>query len=137
MLSGGATGALVRVLQCIEAARRWPELLREVVVVALGKRTGGSILVGLATAPYRIRARIRYLDCWNILETGLQRPFFAAATGVGVAGAVFDASLACEATAARGDESACTLADLQQVYENIEIADFAIGGRRMGVPLHV
>ena len=100
-------------------------MLREVVAVALGKKTGGCRLVGLATAIYRIWARIRYLDCRCVLEGRLQRPFFAAAPGVGAAAAVFDAAIDCEAIVEGGDEAACTLVDLSQFYEHVEISDFA------------
>ena len=134
MLSSGAVKALANIFDVIEAARRWPMLLREVVAVALGKATGGCRLIGLATAPYRIWARVRYLDCKCIWESRLQRPFFAAAPGVGAAAAVFDAAFDCEAAVAGGDEVACTLVDLKQFYEHVEIAEFAKGGRLLGVP---
>ena len=60
--------------------------------MALGKKAGGCRLIGLATALYRIWAKIRYLDCRAVLEERLKRPFFAAAPGAGAARAAFEAA---------------------------------------------
>ena len=137
LLSSGAQRALCKLLACIEAVRRWPMLLREVIAVALGKKSGGCRLIGLATAIYRIWAKVRYYDCRAIMEARLKRPYFAAAPGVGAAKAAFDATLAGEVAAAEGHESACVLADLKQFYEHVEVPDFALGARNLGLPLEV
>ena len=107
------------------------------VAVALGKKTGGCRLIGLATAVYGIWARVRYLDCRLALEAGLKRPCFAAAPGVGAAKAAFEAAFVGEAAAARGLDSACTLVDLRQFYEHIEVMEFATGARSLGLPLKI
>ncbi len=63
--SVAARRALATILNAIELLRRWPNRVREVIEVALGKKGGGSRLIGLTTAVYRIWERIRYEDCRN------------------------------------------------------------------------
>ncbi len=41
MLSREAKGSLARIFEAIEAFTRWPELLREILEVAIGKKTWG------------------------------------------------------------------------------------------------
>ena len=71
------------------------------------------------------------------MEARLKRPYFAAAPGVGAARAAFDACFAGEAAIAQDKESASTLADLKQFYEHVEVMEFAVGARRLGLPLEI
>ncbi len=117
MLSMHAKRGLGRVFALVEALRRWPALLREVTEVAIGKKAGGSRLIGLAAALYRIWARARYADCRIVLETRIDRPFLAAAPGKGAIRAAYNEAWANEAAAARGEETATTIVDLKAFYE--------------------
>ncbi len=137
MLSLPAKKGLSRVLTLIESLRRWPPLLREVTEVAIGKKAGGSRLIGLAAALYRIWARARYADCRIVLETRIERPFLAAAPGKGAVRAAYNEAWANEAAAARGDETATTIVDLKAFYEHITLAEITDGALQFGVPTSV
>ncbi len=134
MLSLPAKRGLSRVLALIESLRRWPALLREVTEVAIGKKAGGSRLIGLAAALYRIWARARYADCRIVLETRIERPFLAAAPGKGAVRAAYNESWANEAAAARGEETATTIVDLKAFYEYITLAEITDGAMQFGIP---
>ncbi len=134
MLSTPAKAGLGRVLEAIERLRRWPELLREVIEVAIGKKTGGSRLIGLAAALYRLWAKARYADCRIILETRIERPFLAAAPGKGAVRAAFNEGWTNEVAAANGDETATTIVDLKAFYEFITLSEMLDGAMQFGVP---
>ncbi len=134
LLSRAARRALCTVLSSIEAARRWPASLREVVEVALAKRAGGSRLIGLAPTLYRLWARIRYRDCRALLEDRIERPFLTAAPKRGAARAAFEAARTCEVAIARDQCAAASLFDVSRYYEFIEPAEYAASAARFGVP---
>ncbi len=135
--SKGARRALAGILMAIERRMRWPEALRVVVSVAIGKRAGGARLIGISTAIYRLWARIRYFDCRRILEERIARPFFAAAPHRGAERAAFEASLDAETASARGLVSATSSVDMKKFYENIAVTDFAKGALEQGIPFVV
>ncbi len=134
LLTTGARRALCLLLQLIETARRWPSSLREVVEVALSKRTGGSRLIGLAPTLYRLWARVRYQDCRSILEDRIERPYLAAAPKRGAVRAAFDAARSCEIAVARNSFAAATILDIAQYYEFIEASEYAASAAKFGVP---
>ncbi len=134
MLSRGGRNGLCRILSAIEACKRWPDVLRWVSSVALGKRTGGARLIGISSTIYRLWARIRYQHCRSVLESRIERPFFAAAPHRGAERTAFDASLAAEAAAARSLHTAASSVDMKKCYENITVAEYAQGAHDQGVP---
>ncbi len=134
LASRGARAALGRLLAVIEAARRWPGSLRAVIEVALAKRSGGARLIGLATTVYRVWARIRYMDCRNLLEQRIERPYLAAAPKRGAARAGFEAARLCEVAAARDHSAAGTMVDVAQFYEFIEPVDYVRSALSFGLP---
>ena len=137
LLSDQAADALATLLTAIEHIRRWPEVIRSFVEVALGKKSGGSRLIGLGAAPYRIWARTRYLDVKAALEPRLKRPFLSAALGRGAARAAFDTTWAVEQAAAKQQSAATTSADLTQFYEHVRVVEFAHGACSFGVPMRI
>ncbi len=134
LLASGAKAALIRIFRCIEKFRRWPWSIRSVVEIALGKKAGGSRLIGLATSLYRLWTRVRYADCCSVLEARVARPYLTAAPGRGAARAAFDAAFETEAAAARGEVAATTCFDLRQYFEQVTVEEIALGGRRFGLP---
>ncbi len=127
-LSDAALKALCRLFEVIERARRWPNLQRSVLEVALGKKTGGARLIGLTTALDRVWSKVRYADCRTVLEGSIERPFLAAAPGKGAGRAAFEQAWKAEESWARGEEAATTMVDLSSFYEHITIAELAVGG---------
>ncbi len=136
-LSNAAREALAQLLMQFEKYKRWPHILRSVIEIARGKKTGGSRLVGLSTTVYRLWARARYADIREVIERRLSRPYLAAAPGRGAAQAVFEQSWEAEAAAAIGEQSATTLVDFEKYYECIEISEVAEGARIAGIPLQI
>ncbi len=134
LLSDAARVALARIFMCIERRGRWPDMLRGVTAVALGKKAGGSRLIGLAVALYRIWARLRHNDVKEALEARLSRPYFAAAPGIGAERAAAGAALFCEAARARGQTAAVSTVDISKYYEQVEFTEVADGGVALGVP---
>ncbi len=133
-LSRGGRHGLCRLLHTIEKFRRWPECMREIIEVALGKKSGGSRLIGLATAVYRIWARARYLDCRAIMEARVERPFLAAAPRRGARVAATDQAWGAEAAWAKGETAATTIIDFKSFYEFIDVAELADGSKQYGMP---
>ncbi len=136
-LSRAARRALLRLLRAIEAARRWPLLLRSVIEIALGKKGGGARLVGQATAIYRGWAKLRFVDIRRTLEGRIARPYLPAAPGRGALHAAFDLSFDAEVAKSRGRQSASTCFDLKQYYEQVEVAEIARGCKRHGLPREI
>ncbi len=133
-LSKGGRHGLCRLLHAIEKYRRWPECMREIIEVALGKKSGGSRLIGLATAVYRIWARARYLDCRAIMEARVERPYLAAAPRKGARAAAADQAWGAEAAWAKGETAATTIIDFKTFYEFINAAELADGSKQFGLP---
>ncbi len=133
-VSSDARKALLRLLRAIEAARRWPMLLRSVIEIALGKKGGGARLVGQASAVYRIWAKLRFIDVRRTLEERIARPYLPAAPGRGALSAAFDLALDAEVARSRGRQSASTCFDLKQYYEQVEVAEVAKGCKKHGLP---
>ncbi len=134
LLTAKAKCALIMLFDAFERFRRWPDTIRSVVEIALGKKTGGSRLIGLTTSMYRLWSKIRYSDCCFIIERRISRPYLPAAPGRGAARATFDAAFAAEAATARGEVTATTCFDLKQYYEQITMEELAHGAKRFGVP---
>ncbi len=137
LLSVAALDALAKLFMVIEARGRWPDTLRLITGVALGKKAGGSRLIGLAVALYRIWARLRHEDTKEALEARLSRTFLAAAPGVGAERAAAGAALFCEAAHARGHAAAVSTADISKYYEQVEYVEVAGGGVALGIPREV
>ena len=136
-LSADAKAGLARLLGAIERYKRWPDVLREVLERAIGKKSGGSRLVGLATSLYRLWAKCRYADCRAVMETRIARPFLAAAPGRGAEKASFECAWEAEAAHARGQFAATTQLDFVQFFDHIDMASVADGARQMGLPMCV
>ncbi len=134
MLSDAALQALVLILNGIEQDQRWPGTLRGVAAIALAKKTGGSRLIGVTGAVYRLWAKLRYDDVREQLEARLARPFMSAAPGIGAERAAVEAALNGELAIARGEVSATTLVDLKKYYEQIGFGEFANGSAAVGIP---
>ncbi len=134
ILTRAARRALCLLLELTKEARRWPGAIREVVEVALSKRTGGSRLVGLSPTVYRLWARVRYRDCRAVLEERIERPFLAAAPKRGAVRAAFEAARVTEAAVARDQSAAATLLDVAQYYEYIEPVEYAVSAVNFGLP---
>ncbi len=137
LVSRGARAALITLMEVFEKCRRWPASIRNVIEIALAKKSGGSRLIGLTTSLYRIWSRLRYADCCAIIEQRVKRPYLSAAPGHGAAKAAFDASFDAEAAAARGDATATTCFDLKQYYEQVSMEELAHGAKRFGLPMVV
>ncbi len=137
LLSHGALAALAAIFEAIERERRWPDLLRRVTAVALGKKTGGARLIGLATSLYRIWARLRYGDIKEELEARLSRRFLMAAPGMGAQRAAASASLFAEAAIARKEAAATTTVDISKFYEQVGFVEFADGALALGIPMEI
>ncbi len=137
LLSRGALDALASIFEAIEGARRWPDLLRRVTAVALGKKTGGARLIGLATSLYRVWARLRYSDIKEELEARLSRRFLMAAPGMGAQRAAASASLFAEAATARRDAAATTTVDISKFYEQVGFVEYADGALALGIPMAI
>ncbi len=136
-LSDDAIKAMATMFNCIERLRRWPECIREVVEVALGKKAGGCRLVGLAATAYRIWSRVRYWDIRQVMENRIARPFLAAAPGMGVTRAVMDQAWGSEVAWSKDEVAATTIIDFKSFYEYITIAEIADGGKQFGMPASV
>ncbi len=134
LVSRACRGALAQILMAIERRMRWPDALREVVEVALGKKTGGARLIGLTSSVYRVWARLRHADCRATLEGRIARPFLSAAPGRGAERAAFDIARQTEVAAAQGDQSAGTLLDIARFYEVIEPSEVAVAAKSFGLP---
>ncbi len=133
-LTTGAKKGLAAILNHIEDTRMWPSILRGTLAVALSKKGGGSRLIGLTMAIYRIWSRIRYRDVQGALEARLSRPFLTAAPGEGTARAAATASLLGEAAHGRGEAAATTLADIAKFYKQIEFVELVQGAAAFGLP---
>ncbi len=136
-LSQGALEGLAQLMELFEQQQRWADIAREVIEVGRSKKGGGARLVGLGTTLYRIWARLRYDHTREIMERRVERPYLPAAPGKGAIRAVLDLALAGEAARAKGHESATTTFDLRQYYEQVDIAEFARGARKFGLPLQI
>ncbi len=134
MMSWWAREALAFLLNFIEKGRRWPDVLRCVVEVALGKKAGGARLIGLAPALYRLWARVRYMDIRAALEHRIARPFLDAAPGRGATRSVLDAAWAAELAHTRKEGVATAIVDIKQYDEWIEPAEVLRGCRRHDIP---
>ncbi len=137
LLSHGALNALASIFEAIERDRKWPHLLRRVTAVALGKKTGGARLIGLATSLYRVWARLRYSDIKEELEARLSRRFLMAAPGMGAQRAAASASLFAEAAAARREAAATTTVDIAKFYEQVGFVEYADGALALGIPMEI
>ncbi len=129
-----ARSALASLLTAIERVARWPHLLRWVSAVALGKKAGGARLIGIASAIYRIWAKMRYCDCKVLLESRIARPYLAAAPGKGAEQALFRVNWSAEVATSAGRVMAATMVDVEKFYEYITVAEFASEAIRQGVP---
>ncbi len=134
LLSLPARRALTRLYEVFEHLRRWPHILRLIIEIALAKKTGGSRLIGLATAVFRLWAKCRYADCRAVMEERVARTYLPAAPGRGALSAAFDLSFDAEAAAARGESAATTCFDLRQYFERITMHELAQGAKRHGLP---
>ncbi len=134
LLSRAARRQLARILNLVERVMRWPRTARAVIAVALTKKSGGSRLVGVATAIYRWWARARYMHCRKALEQRIARPFLSAAPQRGAMKAAFELAFAAELAVSRNEQVATTMVDMAQFYENIRADEYFRGGRRFGVP---
>ncbi len=134
LLTRDAREALGRILMIVEWHMRWPEALRQVIAVAIGKKTGGARLIGLASSIYRLWARVRLTECSAILESRIDRPFLTAAPGKGAARAAFEVSRVAEVAAAKGQSVAGTALDIAQFYEHIAPDEYAKAARTFGLP---
>ena len=112
-------------------------LARSVIEVALGKKSGGSRLVGIGVATYRIWARVRYRDCCEIIESRIARPYLFAAPSKGASNALVDAAFHGEVANAKGHSTAASLVDLAKFYEVIEVSEFAKPGIQLGIPIEI
>ncbi len=119
--SRGARLALVRLLQAFERLRRWPELLRTVIEIAIPKKLGGSRLIGLATAIYRIWTKLRYQDLKFVMESRVSRRFLPAAPGQGAGRAAFDQTFEAECATAVGRHMATLTFDMKRFYEQVTL----------------
>ena len=133
-MSCGARAALAWILNQIEYRRRWPAMIREVVAVALPKKTGGCRLIGLATALYRIWAKVRYNDCRKIIEERISRPFLASAPRRGAIDAAFEIAWNTEHAAARGYQAAGVLVDFKSYFDHLGHDEYAKGALVHGLP---
>ncbi len=133
-LSTGAKRALAHLLMWIEALMKWPTAARGALAIALSKKSGGSRLIGIIVALYRLWSKLRYADLQEALEARLSRPFLAAAPGRGAARAAATASLLAEAAWARGEAAATTSADIAKFYEQISYEELAHGALAFGIP---
>ncbi len=134
-LARGALDGLARLMEIFEQLQRWADIVREVIEVGRSKKGGGARLVGLGTTVYRVWARLRFDHIRDTMERRVERSYLPAAPGRGAINAVLDLALADEAARARGHESATTSFDLRQYYEQVDIAEFARGARKFGLPL--
>ncbi len=134
LLTRLAREGLARVLKLIERCMRWPKVARAVIAVALAKKTGGSRLVGVSTALYRLWAKIRYSQCRTILEGRISRPFLTAAPQRGAEKAAFELAYAAEVAMADGDQTATTMVDMAQFFEHVRADEYHRGGRQVGIP---
>ncbi len=134
MLSRDARSALAQMLRSVEAVRRWPNILREVLAVALGKKEGGCRLIGLATGIYRLWAKLRFFDCRGALEKRLHRPFLTAAPGMCALEGAFQDAWKGELAAAKGMDACGIMVDMKSYYEHIEVKEYAMTALEFGVP---
>ncbi len=133
-LPAEAKEGLAMLLMFIERVMKWPSMARGVIAVALSKKGGGSRLIGLLTALYRLWAKLRYEDVQEALESRLARPFLAAAPGEGAAKAAAVAALLGESAWARGEVAATTLADVAKFYEQVTFDEIVQGAAAFGIP---
>ena len=108
-MSSGAREALAWLLNQFETRKRWLEMIRDVLMIVGPKKIGGSRLIGLANAIYRVWAKIRYNDCRQILEHPLSRQFLASAPRRGAIDAAFDIAWDAESASAKGQQATCVL----------------------------
>ncbi len=137
LLTMQAIRALARLLMRIERSHRWPSTLRGVVAAAIAKRTGGSRLIGVAGAIYRLWTKVRYDDIKEQVESRLARPFLSAAPGVGAERAAVEAALFAEVATARGLGSAISIVDMSQYFEQITHSELASGAAAFGLPRQI
>ncbi len=108
--------------------------MRSIIEIALGKKSGGSRLIGLATALYRIWSKERFADIRCVMESRVARPYLPAAPGRGAMAAAFELSFDAETAHAKGQAAASTSFDLKQYYEQVSISELARGAKRFGMP---
>ncbi len=116
LLSEGALLALAAILEMVELLGAWPKQLDLVMMPLLPKPKGGYRPIGLLPGLYRLWAKSRRAeaDRW---EAQHQRPFFAAAAGVGPMDAVWRQAARQEAEVTRGHEAAAVMEDMESFYE--------------------
>ena len=134
LLSQGALNYLASLLEAFEREARLPKPLAGTVSVAIAKKSGGSRLIGVATALYRVWSRVRYGHMRDELEARLSRSFLAAAPMQGAQSAVAELALRAEQAQLKGHESAAALVDISKFYESLSLEDIAVAAHYFGVP---
>ncbi len=134
LLSRDALAALVLLLTAIEGDQQWPNTLRGVAAVALAKKSGGSRLIGVTGAVYRLWAKIRYDDIREELEARLARPFLSAAPGMGAERSAVEVALFAEQAHAREEVAATSLVDIAKYFEQITFDELINGAAAVGLP---
>ncbi len=134
LLSRDALAALVLLLTAIEGDQQWPSTLRGVAAVALAKKSGGSRLIGVTGAVYRLWAKIRYDDIREEIEARLARPYMSAAPGIGAERSAVEVALFAEQAHAREEVAATSLVDIAKYFEQITFDELINGAAAVGLP---
>ena len=134
LLSHSALVQLAGLMEQVEGFGALPPAATGTVAVALAKKSGGSRLIGVASAFYRLWSRIRYAHVREALEARLARHFLAAAPSQGAQRAVTELALKAEQAQLRGLEAAASLVDISKFYESLTLQDVACAADYFGIP---
>ncbi len=132
-VSDGGLRALAIIFEVIERSSRWPSQISLVTTPMIGKPKGGHRLVGKLSGAYRVwsKARRPFAEDW---EARNDRPFFAAASGIGPVDAVYRQAMRQEAAGASGQAAATVLEDMEAFYETVDRELLLHEARVLGFP---
>ncbi len=127
---------LATLLAAIESSAKWPTEISLTTMPLIGKPKGGHRAIGKLAALHRVWAKARrpLAAAW---EAEHDRPYFAAAAGVGPIDAVYRQAMRQEAACANGDAAAVILEDMESFYETINRDLLLVEAQALGFPLNL
>ncbi len=133
LVSDQGLSTLSTLLAAVEKSAMWPTQVALTTMPLIGKPRGGHRTIGKLSALYRIWAKARrpLAAEWEVKN---DRPFFAAAAGVGPIDAVYKQALRQEAACADGESAAVILDDMEAFYEGINREALLEEAQAVGFP---
>ncbi len=133
LISDEGLGVLATILAAVERAGTWPTQTTLATMPLIGKPKGGHRAIGKLAALYRVwtKSRRPFAEKW---EAEHERPFFAAAAGVGPIDAVHRQAMRQEAACAVGGAAVVVLEDMEAFYESIDRSRLLEEAQALGFP---